>query len=87
VKPFLTDEELSLVIAFTTHRIASTKKNYCHEVNDSWQDVEEAYGFKVSCYANNKKATIYVSDFNNFLHCRLESTNRYNCVSTLSDRP
>ena len=67
-KPFLTDEEIALVIAFTTHRIASTKKNHCQEVNDSWQDAEEAYGFKVSWYAHDKKATTYVCDFNNFLH-------------------
>jgi hypothetical protein len=46
--PFLTDEASALVIAFATHRIASTENNHCHEVNDSWQDVEEAYSLKVS---------------------------------------
>jgi hypothetical protein len=68
-KPFLTDEEIALVIAFTTYRIASTKKNHGQEVNDSWHNAEEAYGFKVSWYAYDKKATTYVCDFNNFLHC------------------
>jgi hypothetical protein len=68
-KPSLTDEEIALVIAFTMHRIDSTKKNHCQEVNDSWQDAEKAYGVKVSWYAHDKKATIYIRDVNNSLSC------------------
>jgi hypothetical protein len=75
-KPFLTDEEIAWLIAFTTHRIASTKTNHCQEVNDSWQDVEEAYNFMVSWYAYGKMATTYVRDFNNILHPSLDSKNR-----------
>jgi hypothetical protein len=46
-KPFLTNEKIALVISFTTHRIASTKKNNSQTFNHSWQDAEEAYSFNV----------------------------------------
>jgi hypothetical protein len=57
-KPFLTGEEIAMVIAFTIHRFSSTKKNHCQQVNDSWLHVEEAYGFKVLWYVHTEKATI-----------------------------
>jgi hypothetical protein len=66
-KPFQTDGERAFVIAFTTYRIGSTKKSHCQEVNDSWQDAQEAYGFKVLWYIPDEKATTYMHDFNNFL--------------------